>query len=330
MTKLMFIRRIIYAVAASLLFMQSNGQDLHYADVQSMNLWYNQSLKLNKQKDIRYNFRDIKYQSLLAFRNSSIMVNIPFVRKDGEGFDKKSFLSATAAGSFDKSSKGVFKNNTGMLGLSFAQRLSSNDLYLSIGFQGAHTNTRLGEMGGRFFPDQFDQYGPVPSVSRDPLRVGRSYGWTSINTGLSIFQNTSTVEWYAGAGIRHLNRPFTDEQKTNDFRLRQTLGVQAGFTVKNELNQFGVYGITNWKAEASEYLIGAKVQHSLDQPSKGYEGSAIGIGFAFRVRDAVIPNLQLKLNRTTIAIHYDVNISGLSAAGYSRQGVELMIAQKLN
>ena len=326
----MLLRRIIYVLAGSLFFLQSNSQDLHYADVQSMNLWYNQSLKLNKQKDIRFNFRDIKYQSLLAFRNASIMVNVPFAKKGAEGFDKKSFVSATAAGSFDKSNKGVFKNNTGMLGLSFSQRLSANDLYLSLGFQGSHTNTRLGELGGSFFPDQFDQFGPVPSVSRDPLRSGRSYGWTSLNTGLSIFQNTSGVEWYAGASVRHLNRPFTDELKTKEFRLKPTFGVQAGITVKNELNQFGVYGITNWKAEAAEYLIGARVQHSLDEPSKGYEGSAIGVGFAFRVRDAVIPNLQLQLNKTTIGIHYDINISGLSAAGFSRQGVELMIAQKIN
>jgi hypothetical protein len=326
----MLLRRIIYVLAGSFFFLASNGQDLHYADVQSMNLWYNQSLKMNKQKDIRFNFRDIKYQSLLAFRNSSIMVNVPFVKKGAEGFDKKSFISATAAGSFDKSNKGVFRNNTGMLGLSFSQRLSANDLYLSLGFQGSHTNTRLGELGGSFFPDQFDQYGPIPSVSRDPLRAGRSYGWTSFNSGLSIFQNTQSVEWYTGVSIRHLNSPYTDEQKTKDFRLKPTLGIQAGFTVKNELNQFGVYGITNWKAEAAEYLIGAKVQHSLDEPSNGYEGSAIGVGLAFRVKDVVIPNIQLKLNKTTIGVHYDINISGLRAAGYSRQGVELMIAQKIN
>jgi hypothetical protein len=326
----MLLRRIIYVLIGSICFLQSNAQDLHYADVQSMNLWYNQSLKLNKQKDIRFNFRDIKYQSLLAFRNASIMANIPFVKKGTEGFDKKSFVSATIAGTFDKSNKGVFKNNTGMLGVSYSQKLNANDMYLSLGFQATHTNTRLGELGGSFFPDQFDQFGPIPSVSRDPLRAGRSYGWTSINTGLSVFQNTQSVEWYAGASVRHLNSPYTDELKTKALRLKPTLGVQAGFTVKNELNQFGLYGITNWKAEAAEYLIGARIQHSLDEASNGYEGSAIGIGLAFRVRDAVIPNIQLKLNKTTIGIHYDVNISGLRAAGYSRQGVELMIAQKLN
>lgn len=326
----MLLKRFIYVLAGSLFFLHSVGQDLHYADVQSMNLWYNQSLKLDKQKDIRFNFRDIKYQSLLAFRNANIMVNIPFVKKGAEGFNKKSYLSATAGGSFDQSNKGVFKNNTGMLGLSYSQRLSANELYLSLGFQGTQTTTSLGDLGGAFFPDQFDLYGPIPSVSRDPLRVGRRYGWTSFNTGISLFQSTQSFEWYAGIGARHLNRPYTDEQKTQSFRLRPTLGVQGGFTVKNDLSQFGVYGITNWKAEAAEYLIGAKVQHSLDAPSNNYEGSALGLGVAFRVRDAIIPNIQLKLNKTTIAVHYDVNISGLRAAGFSRQGVELVIAQKLN
>ncbi len=326
----MLLKRIIYVLAGTFFFLHSSGQDLHYADVQSMNLWYNQSLKLDKQKDVRFNFRDIKYQSLVAFRNASIMVNVPLIKKSAEGFQKKSFVSATAAGSFDKSNKGVFKNNTGLLGLSYSQRLNANDLYLSLGFQGTQTTTTLGNLGGSFFPDQFDQYGPVPAVSRDPLRAGRSYSWTSFNSGVSVFQNTQAMEWYAGASVRHLNRPYTDEQKTQGFRLKSTLGLQAGFTVKNELSQFGLYGITNWKAEAAEYLIGAKVLHSIDGPSNGYEGSAIGIGFAFRVRDAIIPNLQLKLNKTTIALHYDINISGLSAAGYSRQGVELMISQKLN
>ena len=326
----MLLKRIIYVLAGTLFFLHSSGQDLHYADVQSMNLWYNQSLKLDKQKDVRFNFRDIKYQSFLAFRNANIMVNIPFVKKNAEGFEKKSFVSATAAGSFEKSNKGVFKNNTGMLGLSFSQRLSQNNLYLSVGFQGSQTTTTLGNLGGSFFPDQFDQYGPISSVSRDPLRAGRQYSWTSLNSGLSVFQNKQNLEWYAGTSIRHLNRPYTDEQKTKEFRLKSTLGLQAGFTFKNELNQFGLYGISNWKAEAAEYLIGARLTRSLDAPSTGYEGSSIGFGFAFRVRDAVIPNLQLKLNKTVIALHYDINISGLSAAGYSRQGVELMISQKLN
>jgi hypothetical protein len=58
--------------------------------------------------------------------------------------------------------------------------------------------------------------------------------------------------------------------------------------------------------------------------------SSLGIGLALRLNDAVIPSLQLKLKKTTIAFHYDMNISGLKAAGYSRQGFEISMKQQIN
>ncbi|MEY3350700.1 MAG: hypothetical protein RIQ50_811 [Bacteroidota bacterium] len=310
---------------------KTQAQNLNYADVQTMGMWYNQALKMDRQADVRFNFRDIKYKSLLAFRNSNFMVNVPFVRKDQRVTNStSSYFSATAAGSFDKSNLGVYKNNTGMLGVAYSQRLNNDQTYLSIGFQGTLTNTRFNSSGVSL-PDQFDDFGPIASISRDPLRSGRSYSWGSINTGVAVYQNNSEREWHLGASVRHLNRPYTDEQKTAQFRLAPTFGLQAGYTVKNELNQIGVYSITNWKAEAAEYLFGARFTRVLDAPSsEKFEGSSLGFGIAFRVRDAIIPNLQLKLNKTTIGFHYDINVSGLRAAGFSRQGFELVLSQKIN
>lgn len=307
------------------------AQNLNYADVQTMNLWYNQALKTDRHADVRFNFRDIKYKSLLAFRNSNVLINVPFVRKDQRMNSATSnFFSATFAGSFDKSNKGVYKNNTGLLGVNYNQRLNSNNLFLSIGFQSSFTNSSL-NTNGILLPDQFDEYGPIYGVSSDPMRSGRSFNWMSVNTGLALSQNTSNFEWHLGTSVRHLNRPFTDEQKSAQFRLAPTLGIQAGYTVKNEVSQIGIYSITNWKAEASEYLFGARFSRILDAPtSDSFEGSSLGFGVAFRVRDAIIPNLQLKLNKTVIGFHYDINISGLRAAGYSRQGFELVLSQKIN
>ena len=308
----------------------SKSQDLHYADVETMNIWYNQSLKTNRQADLRFNFRDIKYQSVLAFRTSSAIVNMPFLRKENRNdYEGKSFLNLTAGGAFDKSNKGVFKNSTGMLGLSYSQRLSDNLLFLSAGFQGTVTRSQLGSPVG-LFPDQFDQYGPLPSGTLDPLRSGRSFNWASLNAGLSLYQNTEYKEWYFGGSIRHINRPFVDEQKTATYRLAPTLGLQAGLTVKNESEKFGIYGIANWKAQAYEYLLGARFTKIIDSKDGDSEGSTFGGGIAVRLRDAIIPNLQLKLNKTVIALHYDVNISGLKASGYSRQGIELAISRKID
>jgi len=307
------------------------AQNLNYADVQTMNLWYNQALKTDRQADIRFNFRDIKYKSLLAFRNSNVLVNFPFLSKQMRtNSNLNNFFSATVAGSFDKSNKGVYKNNTGLVGLNYNQRLNSNNLFLSIGFQTTFTSSSL-NTSGLLLPDQFDDYGPIFNVSNDPLRSGRSFNWLSLNSGLALSQNTLNSEWYLGASVRHLNRPYTDEQKSSQYRLAPALSVQAGYTVKNELNQIGIYSITNWKAEASEYLFGARFSRILDAPSsESFEGSSLGFGVAFRVRDAIIPNLQLKLNKTIIGFNYDINISGLRAAGYSRQGFELVLTQKIN
>lgn len=305
------------------------AQDLHYADVQSMNLWYNQALKMDKQRDIRMNFRDIKYQSLLAFRTASGMLNIPLIRKENMNNNQKGYLSATVAGAFDKSHRGVFKNNTGMLGLSYSQKLTDNDMYISVGFQGTRTRTML-NTSTVLFPDQFDQYGPVPTATRDRYGLGRSYGWTSLNAGISLYQKTEAMDWYAGMSMRHINRPFTDELKTSTYRLAPTFGMQAGITVKNDRDQFGVYGIANLKANAYEYLFGAKLTKQLNDGDGSTEGTALGVGLAIRMRDAIIPNLQLRFNKTTLGFHYDVNISGLRAAGYTRNGFELALFHRLN
>lgn len=323
------MKNLIILMLILILGFNSWGQDLHYADIQTMNLWYNQSLKLDRHADIRMNFRDIKYQSVLAFRTASGLLNIPLIKKSSSNVsDGKGFLNITAGGAYDKSNRGVFKNSTGLLGISYSQLLSDNLIYISAGFQGSMTQFRLGTTG-MLFPDQFDQYGPLPSVTRDPLRAGRSYSTTSLNAGLSVYQNTEITEWYIGGSLRHINRPFTDEQKTDAYRLAPTVGFQAGLTVKNDNDQIGVYGIANLKARAYEYLVGAMFRKRIDGSEKT-NASSLGIGLALRLNDAVIPNLQLKLKKTTIAFHYDMNISGLRAAGYSRQGFEVSMKQQIN
>lgn len=305
------------------------AQDFHYADVQTMNLWYNPSLKVNKEGNVRINYKDIKYRSISAFSNGNAMLSLPLIKKNRLGQEPgKSFFAATAAGAFDRSNRGAFKHASGMLGISYAQQLNADQLYLALGFQGTTTTASFGGITG-LFPDQFDAYGPLSVVSQDPLQAQRSLQWVSFHSGISLFQQTETRDWYLGASARHLNNPYTNEQKTADFRLATQFSVQGGITVKNEWHQFGLYSLLNWKAEASEYLIGARFGRTLDEPVVGNEGTALYFGVGFRLRDAIIPNLQMKFNKTIVGFHYDINISGLRAAGYSRQGFELVVSRKL-
>jgi len=52
-------------------------------------------------------------------------------------------------------------------------------------------------------------------------------------------------------------------------------------------------------------------------------GAAVGIGLGYRYDDAIVPDLELRYQKLIIALLYDVNISTISAAGISRNGVEL-------
>ncbi len=326
MNRFFLYKWAILIIGITTIALVSQAQDLHFADVQSMGVWYNQSIKMNNKIDLTFNYRDVKYQSLVAFRTASALVNLPVFKKVGAA---KSFMNFTAGGNFDQSNAGIFKNNTLLIGIAYAQQLSDNQTYLAAGFQGTSTRSVFGSSSVSF-PDQFDQYGPLPAGTRDPLNAGRSYTWNSLNAGVSVFQNTESKEWYLGGSLRHLNRPYMDENKMEAYRLAPTVGVQAGITVKSEYDQFGVYGLMNLQAGAYEYLLGAKFNRILNKVEGNNEGTSFGAGIALRVHDAIIPNVQLKFNKTVFGIHYDMNISGLKAAGYSRQAFELAITQRLN
>ena len=312
-----------------LLFIQQTvySQDFQFADAQNMNILNNQSLKMDGRIDFRVANRDIRYQSLSAFRTTAGIVNIPLRlgEGDGEGRDQ-SFLTATLGGLFDKTNQGVFKNNTGVVGIAYAQKLSDANLFLSAGFQGAFSRSTVG--GSSFiYPDQFNQYGQLPSQTADPLGAGRSYSWTSLNAGISLFQHVEEKQWYVGASVRHINKPFTDELKTESFRVQPTFGLQTGINMVGEEGEFSVFGLANWKAEAYEYIFGTRIIKNVQTNSYNENKLAVGAGLSMRWKDALIPNLLLRYNKTNVTFFYDVNIGGIRAAGFRRQGFEISLKQ---
>jgi hypothetical protein len=312
------------------------AQDLHNADVQQMGQWYNQSLKRDRRGDINVNFRDIRYQNLLSFRTGSLLLNVPIAqRKDTINSADKGYFNVSLGASFDQTNSGFYKGTTGLLGLSYAQPLNKEGLYAAVGFQGTLTTNKYGVSGT--FPDQFDQYGPITgAVTTDPLRAGNKYTFVSINAGASLFQTGSTVEWYLGGSVRHLNRPFTENNKLDDFRLNRTASLQGGFTLHADRSSFAGYGVGNWKGRASEVLVGAQYQLLIsgDQvPNSGKisnedQDVSLSLGCAVRLKDAIIPSVGLNYNKTRVALHYDMNSSSIRTSGYIRRGFEFVLTQK--
>lgn len=310
-----------------------SAQDIHFSDVQGMMQWYNASMKQHSQHDVRVNLRDIRYQTNQAFQTGTVLANVSLLKEaDRRSAEEKNYGNVTAGAAFDKSNNGMYRNNMGLLGVSYAVNLNGRGLYIAAGFQGLLTNYRLGSSGT--YQDQFDEYGPISGgVTADPLRVGKRFTYLSLNAGWSMFQRSERLDWYGGLSLRHVNRPFTEETKSTLFRLPMTAGIQGGISLKSRYSKVDVFGMYNTKAKASELLGGLRYNflmgdNSMDDTQTTNQSVVLGIGFMYRVKDAIIPELQLGVGRTMIGLHYDMNMSGIRASGFTRRGFELQLTQK--
>lgn len=338
MAKLTYMRnmkKIVLTLFAASAIGYADAQDLNFADVQQMNKWSNQSLHLERRGSVDVNFRDIRYENVLSFRTGAVLVALPFHKsKEAASASDKGYFTATGGAAFDQSNNGFFKSTTSVFGLSYAQPLTSNGLFAAVGFQGAFVSNQYGSTGT--FPDQFDEFGPISgAATTDPLRAGNRYNYFSLNVGASLFKNAGNMSWYLGGSARHLNRPFTDANKLEDFQLNSTVGIQSGVTLKADKSRFSLYGVGNMKGKASEWLLGAQyhliVSGNAEQAiasSKSNPLVMLSIGCGLRVKDAFIPNIGFQYNKTRIGLHYDMNSSSIYTSGFTRRGFELALTQK--
>jgi type IX secretion system PorP/SprF family membrane protein len=324
------MKYISLIIASLVIAISVDAQDLHFADVRQMGQWYNPALKTDRQKDLRANFRNINYQNMMAFKTGSALLNLPLLGKEKAlAPNGASFFNLSGGAAFDQSNTGFYKTTVGLLGLSYAKLLSNNNLYASVGFQGAFTNTNYGAEG--LFPDQMDANGPIPnSISNDPLRAGRTFKYFGLNAGFSIFKNSNTADWFFGVSVKEVNKPFTESTNSELFKLAPTWGLQAGAKLKGDQSNLDLTAALNKKANASEYLVGAAYNFlfASADPESGSEGSSIGLGCSYRVKDAYIPNIRLQFNKTYLGLYYDINISGIKLSSFNRRGFELVLTQK--
>ena len=65
----------------------STAQDVHFAQVQDMNTWYNPALKTNKVPLVHLNMRSVKYQKITAYSNKAATIELPLISKEKEAED---------------------------------------------------------------------------------------------------------------------------------------------------------------------------------------------------------------------------------------------------
>lgn len=303
----------------------ARGQEINFSRVQDMAIWYNQSLKTDKQSSLKLNYRNVQYGGQIAYNSVAALFDMPLLSKEGKGKPNSGYFSLSVGAASDKSNTGILNNTQGMLGLSYAVPLGNHETYLSLGFQGAYYHSQL-NLGGvaNAFGDQYDNYGPIEGApSSDRLANGWSYGHFNINGGVSVFSNGRYDKWYIGVSAMQINQPYSYQVKSDSTRLKPDIGVQGGYRyITKTEDEVAFYMSMNWQGPAYRHYYDFSYMKAIPGVTGG---AAVGLGLGYRYDDAIIPHLELRYQKMTLGLMYDVNISTISAAGISRNGVELAL-----
>jgi type IX secretion system PorP/SprF family membrane protein len=303
----------------------ARGQEINFSRVQDMTIWYNQSLKTDKQNSLVLNYRSVTYGGQIAYNSVAAMVDMPLLAKDAKDKPNSGYFSLSAGAASDKTNDGILNNSLGTLGISYAVPIGRHETYLAAGFQAQYYQSSFNVAGvSNAFGDQFNAYGPIEGApSADRLATGWNYGHFNLNGGLSIFSNGRYDKWYIGGSVMQVNQPYAYKIKSDSTRLKPDIGIQGGykFTTKDD-DEVAFYMAMNWEGPAYRHYYELIYTKAIPGVAGG---AAVGLGLGYRYNDALVPNVELRYQKLTMGILYDVNISTISASGMARDGLELSL-----
>jgi hypothetical protein len=293
------------------------GQDVYYAGVEDMKIWYNPALKTNKTSILQARVKSVNYQSVAAYSSKGATIELPISSHDKKE-DNIGYADLAIGLNTDNSSDGTMKGSTVMMAFSYALPLNYDNTYLAAGFQGAYTFNQVALTGYYLFPNHFDEYGAFgAALASDPSQSGFEYDYFTAGLGVAVFHTGTEKQWYIGGSICHLNQPYTEW--THTAKLAMNDGIQAGYStmITNE-DALGGYAYLNWQAAIHEQVIGALYTRNLDDSSR-YDFS---LGLGYRLGDALIPNIGLTFGDSKISFYYEFVFPGNSSNSYNRTAFE--------
>src|SRR6185312_4153086 len=124
--------RKLYSIPILLLLTGlARGQEVNFSRVQDMTMWYNQSLKTDKQDNLVLDYRSISYGGQIAYNSVAAMFDMPLLSKEARNKSNAGYFRMSLGASSDKSNAGILNNTLGMLGISYAVPISQHETYLA-------------------------------------------------------------------------------------------------------------------------------------------------------------------------------------------------------
>lgn len=200
--------------------------------------------------------------------------------------------------------------------------------YLSLGFMGGMVR-RSFDRSKVTTNNQFNGIAYDPGLSDGENFNATSYSYWDVSTGMSYNGQLSHNEndnFYLGLAYHHFNKPrnisfYSDKSIEMSPKWVASAGTRFGmtdysfFTVESDFTRQGAY---------SEFMAGALYTWKLDQQE--FSRYALHLGAYLRWKDALIPTARIDIDKMSISVSYDANISALKTASSGRGGFEISLS----
>lgn len=207
--------------------------------------------------------------------------------------------------------------------------------YLSVAFMGGSMQQRFDPtklvMNDQFVSGSNGSFSILPSTQQ--VFNNTSVNYWDFSTGISYNGSIKEeTDYFVGVGLFHLTKPQVGFYDGNKITLNKKLAFNVGLsTPTSETDRFILYADyfkqygDQWKPVGISTLqAGAMYSHDL----WGDGERIITGGILYRMRDAIIPVIQLQYSKFMLGISYDINIDKLAAASQYRGGFELIISYR--
>lgn len=318
-------------------FLQVNGQDIHFSQFQQAPLTYNPGMTGSFEGDfsVGLNWKDqwrgIKksFQTFaFSFEHSVLKNKIKNVY-----FTYGLMAYRDVAGEVRFGTTNVLGNFSSTIKTSENSKITAG---LQIGWGSKGLDASALRWGTQYDGINFDPtISSGESAAFDPVNyidagMGASYWYKRPATN---FATNDEIEVKIGIGVQHLTRANISYFENEDARLAMKWAVHgsAFFGIKN--SQWGIAPSFLILAQNihNEVMIGGNVKYFFSNPSNttGYvKKSSVFFGLQNRFAspfDALIPQAGFELQDFLVSFSYDVNVSSLTPASGFRGGFEIAI-----
>jgi type IX secretion system PorP/SprF family membrane protein len=326
MRKRHILLRVLNLSVFGCMFVAIQAQDLHFSQFYEAPLLRNPALAGLYEGDIRVQgvYRNQWNSVSYPFQTGSINAEYKF--KVGKGED---FLTLGGQVMYDKAGTVQLKTVHLLPAVNFHKSLSKERIsYLSLGFMGGVVNRNL-DRSRVTTNNQYDGFFYNGALPDGENFVG-SYSYADMSVGLSYNTSFGAEDrhlLFGGIAYHHFNKPMNSFYRNISHLPKWVLSGGLKFNI-DDLSYVTFHGDYTQQLPFKELVVGGLYSRSLGDESM--QGTVVHAGSYYRYEDAIIPVIKLEVNRLSVGMSYDINISKLAAASLNRGGFELSLSWFMN